>query len=187
MDSLLLSYLGPKKSEENSDRISEEVASDDSSKLSPLHGVDVKFGSFVAQNLVYGPWGDHQRAIIQEFFFPKTYEDNVELYRSPLRTHDTFDVRIQFLEETTWILPFIRTPQTLKEKSENKGFQQVLSCTVGKDSNIFWRTSMGAQSELGSITNIYFNINELVMKTSNTNAALANIKQAKVCNFLYFF
>jgi hypothetical protein len=130
---------------------------------------------------VYGPWGDHQRSLIQSFFFPKIYENPTELYKSQLRPHETFDTKIKFLEKTSWLFPFIRTPQTPKEKLERKGIQQVLSWTFDKGSNINWRTAMGAQNDQGSTTNIHFDIHRLHITTSNTNAIFGEAQHAKVC------
>lgn len=89
--------------------------------LSPEWGLDVE----VSGGLIsYGPWADRQRRILQEMFFPGTYEDarlDAPLEVGDLRVYAYFKVLIEFKDSVTFKIP---TKEKSKVKSFNRGFLQ---------------------------------------------------------------
>ncbi|KAG2375191.1 hypothetical protein C9374_010195 [Naegleria lovaniensis] len=148
----------------------------------PSHGVELHFDRFVDGAIVYGPWGDHQRALLQAFFFPPLYE-NAKYYRKTSgrqRRAEKFDVEFYFMEKTTWMFPFIRTPKTLKEKKENKGNQEVLTMIFEKNSFLHWSGDMFASLTTNeTVTNIDFNFPGMTLVTSNTKVAFGEAEIGK--------
>ncbi|EFC42477.1 predicted protein [Naegleria gruberi] len=152
------------------------------SEPSPVHGVELHFDRFVDGAVVYGPWGDHQRALLQAFFFPPLYE-NAKYYRKTAgrqRKSEKFDVEFYFNEKTTWVFPFIATPKTLREKKENKGDEQILTMIFDKNSFLHWSGDMYASLATNeTITNIDFNFPGMSLITSNTQATFGESEIGK--------
>lgn len=73
--------------------------------LSPEWGMDIEV---TGGTITYGPWADRQRAILQEMFFPGTYEDSQLV--SPLKVGDRrvyayFKVLVEFKDDVTFKVP----------------------------------------------------------------------------------
>lgn len=73
--------------------------------LSPEWGMDIEV---TGGTITYGPWADRQRAILQEMFFPGTYED--AQLASPLKVGDRrvyayFKVLVEFKDDVTFKVP----------------------------------------------------------------------------------
>jgi hypothetical protein len=79
--------------------------------ISPEWGLDIQV---TGGTISYGPWTDRQRAILQEMFFPGTFEDATLL--SPLKVGDQriyvyFKVLVEFKDSVIFKIP-------TKEKSK---------------------------------------------------------------------
>lgn len=73
--------------------------------LSPEWGMDIEV---TGGTVTYGPWADRQRGILQEMFFPGTY-NNSEL-ASPLKVGERrmsayFKVLVEFKDDVTFKIP----------------------------------------------------------------------------------
>ncbi|KAL9658548.1 hypothetical protein ABK040_006087 [Willaertia magna] len=143
---------------------------------SPEHGVELHFDRFVDNSIIYGPYADHQRTILQNFFFPPLYENSKTIKKVPgrQRKSEKFDVAFYFNEKVTWYFPFIRTPKTMREKQENKGDKEVFTLGFEKNSFLHWCGDLFASNETNDIvTNIYFSLPGVAMRSSNTQAIFA--------------
>jgi hypothetical protein len=79
--------------------------------LSPEWGMDIEVAG---ATISYGPWADRQRGILQEMFFPGTYEDSTAATRLNVgdrRVYAYFKVLIEFKDGVTFKIP-------TKEKSK---------------------------------------------------------------------
>ena len=79
--------------------------------LSPEWGMDIEVAG---ATISYGPWADRQRGILQEMFFPGTYEDSeaaTKLNVGDTRVYAYFKVLIEFKDGVTFKIP-------TKEKSK---------------------------------------------------------------------
>ena len=79
--------------------------------LSPEWGLDIEI---TGGTISYGPWADRQRGVLQEMFFPSTYEDAT--VAPPLKVGDTriyayFKVLVEFKDNVIFKIP-------TKEKSK---------------------------------------------------------------------
>lgn len=149
----------------------------------PQCGVKIQFGQFRNNEIYYGPWADHQRSLLMSFFYPYTYEDvpvvkqEVGKLRKPLR----FDIRLQFENETAWLFPFRRYPQTPEEKKAGVGNEEVLSIAFDRGSSILWSYSYGPTQEGGSYsTEVAINLVAPICSTSCTNAVFVEAASGEV-------
>lgn len=61
-----------------------------------------------AANIVYGPWANRQRDLLQRFFFPPDFEDrkvHLPIAGQP-REYGSFNLNITFNRDTTFRIPF---------------------------------------------------------------------------------
>jgi len=73
--------------------------------LSPEWGMDIEIS---AATVNYGPWADRQRTVIQEMFFPGSYEDAVispALNPGDRRIYAYFKVLVEFKGDVTFKIP----------------------------------------------------------------------------------
>lgn len=159
----------------------------------PEHALDIYFDKFVDQALIYGPWADHQRSLIQGFFFPRTFENPTVIRNQTgigLRQPEFFALRLVFQHETNWNFPYIRSPRTKEEVIMRKGKQERLSIVLQPQSYILWNTAMGAV-EHGAHdfkingtefvqTNIHFHLLGAKLITTNTGASFGEASLLKV-------
>jgi hypothetical protein len=79
--------------------------------LSPEWGMDIEVSG---GTISYGPWADRQRRVLQEMFFPGTYEDahlEAPLEVGDRRVYAYFKVLVEFKDSVTFKIP-------TKEKSK---------------------------------------------------------------------
>lgn len=155
--------------------------------IPPQSGVKITFGQFRNNEFYYGPWADHQRSLLMSFFYPYTYEDVPVIKQEvgKLRKALRFDIRIVFENETAWVFPFRRYPQTPEEKKEGIGKEEVLSIAFDNGSTILWSSSNGPTQEGGSYTTeVSVNLVAPICSTSCTNAVFVEAASGEV--FLFF-
>lgn len=149
----------------------------------PENALELHFEQFENNCLMYGPWADHQRSIVQSFFYPRTFED-VPAIRNVIgkpRPYHAFDVRMFFNHPTTWIFPFIRTPRTPEEKATKKAKQENFKLKFQPGSKIIWSSANGPlNNEKTYTTHIKLKMNDVVVETTNNNASFIEAKMGEV-------
>lgn len=138
----------------------------------PKAGLYLYFDKFDNDLLVYGPWADHQRSLIQYFFSPYSYDDQIKIEQIPsrLRMIERFDTNIHFNKEFTWSFPFKRAPRTQREKDTNKPNREAFTVRFGAGSSILWSSPQGALDANGSNLIVDIRINNFIVQTTNTHA-----------------
>eukprot|EP00818_Percolomonas_sp_WS_P004812 CAMPEP_0117448828 /NCGR_PEP_ID=MMETSP0759-20121206/7614_1 /TAXON_ID=63605 /ORGANISM="Percolomonas cosmopolitus, Strain WS" /LENGTH=3481 /DNA_ID=CAMNT_0005241251 /DNA_START=477 /DNA_END=10922 /DNA_ORIENTATION=+ len=137
----------------------------------PQQQLSLEFEKFSNNTVTYGPWGDHQRTLLQEFFFPKTYKelDPLTLEEGERIGTEYFDLTIIFKQKSVWKLPFTRTPEREEEKQRGRGKQELLEVHFDAGSSILWR-SPNLRRDSGSKIDININFKNVKAITTNTGA-----------------
>lgn len=144
----------------------------------PKMQLKIEFDKFINGTILYGPWSDHQRAIIQEFLSPKTYKNIEKLVfeeGAPVGI-ENFDLYILFKYPILWRIPFIRTPEREEEKKRGKGKLETFDVKIDGGSHLKIKYPLLLRGSTSSIE-VMIDFKNVSAITSNTKALFGEAEQ----------